>query len=82
MKDIVQDKYSLSDEVVDRTIMVNTLYTIYYMLKFIMQQNVYSTLNDETSRIHHIAVKMYYEFRDLDDKEFNGFLIPVERCSR
>ena len=38
-----------------------------------MQQNVYSTLNDETSRIHHIAVKMYYEFRDLDDKEFNGF---------
>nr|DAI37381.1 MAG TPA: hypothetical protein [Caudoviricetes sp.] len=73
LKDIVQDKYSLSDEVVDRTIMVNTLYTIYYMLKFIMQQNIYSTLNDETSRIHHIAVKMYYEFRDLDDKEFNGF---------
>lgn len=73
LKDIVQDKYSLSDETVDRTIMVNTLYTIYYMLKFIMQQNVYSTLSDETSRIHHIAVKMYYEFRDLDDKEFNGF---------
>ena len=73
LKDIVEDKYSLSDKTIDRTIMVNTLYTIYHMLKFIMQQNIYSTLNDETSRIHHIAVKMYYEFRDLDDKEFNGF---------